>query len=186
MNLSKLFAIWLMTCAFFATNTFGQAEAASINNYNSRVNDDIAAGRLYVHRITLNSSDAAGKVWGSFSKYQETANCYFEMQENGPVLKKVIVFSEIAGRQSYSDYLYDAQGNPTLCMFHRNVTSTTELPHRCHYMGRKLLFIAHGDVSRSEADLTTEDQQEGLDLLEKASNYKKVFEALAKVQMPPR
>lgn len=193
------FAFWLMNGLLFCTTTFAQdtpekqREAAdnqmgAIRKHNEIVNEGIAGNKLYTHRLTLNSADAGAKTWGSLSRYQENVNFYFELRDGFPVLKKVIILSEVASRQAYTDFLYDEQGNANLCMYQYDVTNSTEAASRYYYYNKRLIHVAKGPIEGThylyETDFGTQDVQSGIEMIARADSFKKIFEGLVRVQAP--
>ena len=179
MSVKKLFAAFFLFLTF-SMATFAQ-QVESIARYNNKVNDDITSDKLFTHRLTLNSDS---KIWGSLSKYQENADYYFEMRDGIAILKKIIVTTAVASRMSYTDLLFDEQGNLSFAMYQRDMTSTSEKPNRYYYFNKRLILISKGDTSYEEKDFTTEDVQGGIDVSQKADNFRKIFEAAARIQMP--
>ncbi|MCC7222339.1 MAG: hypothetical protein IT273_01335 [Chitinophagales bacterium] len=163
-------------------------QMTGIRNFNGTVNEAISANKLYTHRLTLNSADAGAKIWGGLSKYQENINFYFDLREGLPVLKKVIVLSEIASRQAYTDFLYDEQGNTSLCMYQYNVANATDAASRYYYYNKRLIHVAKGTIENTqylyETDFGTQDVQSGIEMIARAESFKKIFDSLVRVQAP--
>lgn len=186
------FAFWLMSSLLIAQNSFAQQEVdkqlQSIGAYNSSVNENVSSGKLYVHRVTLNSADSGAKIWGGLSKYQEHANFYFELRDGLPILKKVIILSEITSRQAYTDFLYDEQGLAVLAMYQYDVTKTNDVASRYYYNNKRLIQVSRGTVADTkylyEADFGTQDVQSGIEMLARAESFKKIFDSLVRVQAP--
>lgn len=179
MSVKKLFTAFFFFLALSA-GVFAQ-QVESIARYNSKVNEDITNSKLFVHRVTLNSDS---KIWGGLSKYQENADYYFEMRDGIAILKKIIITSSIANRTSYTDMLFDEQGNLAFGMYQRDIMATNEKPSRYYYFNKRLILVSRGDESFEEKDFTTEDVQGGIDMSQKADNFRKVFDAMARVQLP--
>jgi len=190
--LKRSFLLCLLCGIFTVSNLVAQdappgnsgTQISSIGKYNETVNEAIARGDLFVHRVTLNSSLGI-KIWGNLSKYEETLNCYFEIRDGLVILKKVIIDGQIADRRTYADYLFDEQGNLTLAMISNNVLDTNAKPSRHYYLGKQLIGLTQDDITYEAADFTTEMVNEGIEILNKGVNYKKMFDALIRVQLNP-
>lgn len=169
------------------------AMLSSVFKYNDNVNTEIAADRLYSHRLTINSESSKVKFWGKFSKYSENVTCYFELKEGIVSLKKIIVLSDIADRQSYTDLLYDSNGNPSLVFYTNNLKNPGAANERYVFSGKKLIYYSTtkntdlGAVTDSydETNFETKQINDSLEMLIKAENFKKLFEAIIQVQIPP-
>ncbi len=193
---SKTTIIFLLFVAFMSVPAFAQDDAmlSSIFKYNDVVNGDIAADKLYSHRIRLNSESAKVRFWGRMNKYSENVTCYFELKEGVISLKKIIILADITDRQSYTDLLYDANGNPSLVFYTNNLKNPGASNDRYVYSGKKLIYFSTtkntdlGAVTDSydETNFETKQINDALTMLEKAENYKKAFEALVKVQLAPQ
>ncbi|HRK27033.1 MAG TPA: hypothetical protein PK239_07050 [Chitinophagales bacterium] len=181
---------------FFATALSAQdsdAMVSSITTFNNTVNADIASEKLFSHRITLNTESSKVKFWGKMNKYTENATCYFELKDGGIVLRKVIILADITDRQSYTDILFDAEGNPSMFFYTNNTKNPNAQNERYYYGARKLIFFSasrntiDGAVSDTydETNFETKHINDGLSNYAKAENYKKLFDALVKVQMSP-
>ncbi len=192
----KTTIIFLLFAVFMSVPAFAQDDAmlSSIFKYNDVVNGDIAADKLYSHRITLNSESAKVRFWGRMNKYSENVTCYFELKEGVISLKKIIILADITDRQSYTDLLYDANGNPSLVFYTNNLKNPGASNDRYVYSGKKLIYFSTtkntdlGAVTDSydETNFETKQINDALTMLEKAENYKKAFEALVKVQLAPQ
>ncbi len=192
----KTTIIFLLFAVFMSVPAFAQDDAmlSSIFKYNDVVNGDIAADKLYSHRITLNSESAKVRFWGRMNKYSENVTCYFELKEGVISLKKVIILADITDRQSYTDLLYDANGNPSLVFYTNNLKNPGASNDRYVYSGKKLIYFSTtkntdlGAVTDSydETNFETKQINDALTMLEKAENYKKAFDALLKVQLAPQ
>jgi hypothetical protein len=188
-----IFTVCLISSLFVAHSALAQdvdKQLQSIGAYNSNVNENLSTGKLYVHRLTLNSpnSDAHSKIWGGLSKYQENANFYFELRDGLPILKKVIIVSEITNRQAYTDFLYDEQGVAMLCMYQHDIAKTTESASRYYYNNKRLIQVSRGTLEDTkylkEAEFVTQDVQSGIEMLARAESFKKIFDAIVRVQAP--
>ena len=192
----KTAILFLLFALFGSVPAFAQDDAmlSSIFKYNDVVNGDIAADKLYSHRITLNSESAKVRFWGRMNKYSENVTCYFELKEGVISLKKIIILADITDRQSYTDLLYDANGNPSLVFYTNNLKNPGASNDRYVYSGKKLIYFSTtkntdlGAVTDSydETNFETKQINDALTMLEKAENYKKAFDALVKVQMAPQ
>jgi len=192
----KTTIIFLLFAVFMSVPAFAQDDAmlSSIFKYNDVVNGDIAADKLYSHRITLNSESAKVRFWGRMNKYSENVTCYFELKEGVISLKKVIILADITDRQSYTDLLYDANGNPSLVFYTNNLKNPGASNDRYVYSGKKLIYFSTtkntdlGAVTDSydETNFETKQINDALTMLEKAENYKKAFDVLLKVQLAPQ
>jgi hypothetical protein len=192
----KTTIIFLLFAVFMSVPAFAQDDAmlSSIFKYNDVVNGDIAADKLYSHRITLNSESAKVRFWGRMNKYSENVTCYFELKEGVISLKKIIILADITDRQSYTDLLYDANGNPSLVFYTNNLKNPGASNDRYVYSGKKLIYFSTtkntdlGAVTDSydETNFETKQINDALTMLEKAENYKKAFDALVKVQLAPQ
>lgn len=155
------------------------------DEFNVKVNADISDGTLYQHRVTLNSSGGQAKVWGQLSKYEDNITCYFDIINDEIVLRKVIVFTNIASRRSYADYLFDSKGDPVMCMYHHDTNSPTVKPSRYFYAGKKALSVEEGDLVVYANEFSTENLSTSTKMLQKAIYYANLFDAMIKVQVEP-
>ncbi len=156
------------------------AQVESINRLNNKVNERLAKGELYNHRINLNSSQG---VWPGLSSYTETVNYYFTIDGPKVSLKKVIVLSKIADRQSYTDFLFDAKGNVSYCLYNHDVTKPQIPKESYHFLQRKMISATRNDETRGASEFVTEDVESGAAVLEQADAYKKVFMSLVGIQL---
>ncbi|OWY22194.1 hypothetical protein C7N43_22370 [Sphingobacteriales bacterium UPWRP_1] len=192
--LKKVSFFCLLAVFAYSANAVAQsndAMIASIAKYNDNVNADIAAEKLFSHRVTLNTESSKTRLWGKISKYQENLTCYFEVRDGLTILKKIIILSDIADRQSYTDMLFDESGNPALVFYTNNLKNASSANDRYMYSNRKLIYFSTtkntelGAVTDSydESNFETKQINDGLEMMTKAENYKKMFDAIAKVQM---
>lgn len=194
--IKKATFVYLLAVLSFTVFAFAQdndAMIASISKYNDNVNADIAAEKLYSHRITLNTESTKTRFWGKLSKYQENITCYFELRDGLSILKKVIILSDIADRQSYTDMLFDEAGNPTLVFYTNNLKNASGSNDRFMFANRKLIYysttkntpLGAETDSYDESNFETKHINDGLEMMTKAENYKKMFDAMARIQIAP-
>ncbi|MBK9458935.1 MAG: hypothetical protein KA783_00015 [Chitinophagales bacterium] len=185
MNFRFLFftflAILSVSVSVQAQETVDQ-QLQMITTQNNTVNTAIGEGKYYLHRLTINANSE--KVWGNISKYQENVNFYFDMRNGLAILRKVIVSADITNRQSYNDYLFDESGNLWLAYANNDIT-IPDKGARYYFFNKQLINTYYNEKSVEPKDFSTEDQQRGVEMLEKANAYKKSFDALVRLQVNP-
>ncbi|MGB0839517.1 MAG: hypothetical protein ACPGXL_05225 [Chitinophagales bacterium] len=177
--LRNVFFVSLMLICGIA---FGQAAAqvGSINKYNESINEAIGQGKLYRHQVVLNHSGfGKGKIWGNLSKYQETLDYYFEVLDGNVILRKLIIVSDVAARKSYSDLLFNTNGELALAYDDYDMMSTGDNPKRYHFIEKRLVQIEKEGFATDQTN--DEDAVEAVEVLNRAANYKKVFDNLANI-----
>ena len=183
--IKKMLSFSFVFMLFCTTLVAQDAQMTSITNYNNNVNEMIADDKLHCHRLTLNSNTGTNKIWGNVSKYEENVNCYFEIRDGLVILKKIVVSSNIASRSAYADYLYDESGNPAFCLDFHDVTSGTP-PSRYFYLDKQLIALTQNDMTVTKESFSTDNLNDGIEMMRKSLKYKDVFDALVRVQMPTR
>lgn len=185
MNLKFLFIILF---SLIATSFGVQAQETvdqqlqMITTQNNNVNTAIGEGKYYLHRLTINAN--SDKVWGNISKYQENVNFYFDMRSGIAILRKVIVSADVTNRQSYNDYLFDESGNLWLSYSNYDIAKP-EKGSRNYYFNKQLISAYYDEKSIDAKEFSTEDQQRGVEMMEKATAYKKAFDGLVRLQINP-
>ena len=181
--IKKIIPIFLLLGGIFASDLQAQsvdAQISSISKLNDKVNDAITKREVYSHRVTLNSFS---QIWPGLSKYKETFDCYFTVSGNEITLKKIIVLSEIANRQTYSDYLFDADGNAVMVLIDQNAVEPTSDKGRYYFMDRKMIHMNVNGEGVYAEDFSTEDMQVGVDVFNKAIIYRNMFDSMVASQM---
>lgn len=178
----------LLSCiiiAFITTgNVYAQdAQIVSISNLNTAVHTAIEENRLFVHRVSLNSTTGQDKIWPGFGKYKDNLTFYFDMENGRAILKKVIVTSDIIDRKAYADYMYDASGNLAMCFEVEDFLRPTADRSRYYFFNNKMLQLTVNEDTKDAASFTTDDVTTGVNTLEKGRAYKQLFDALVGVHL---
>lgn len=162
----------------------GSAQIKSIMDLNNKINTGIAKDDFFVHRLNLNSF---GKLWPGLSKYDENINCYFELdKDKNIILRKIVVISSIASRQSYADYVFDKGGSVTYCLYNHD-TKIADSPKATYFFLKKQpVAISFGEETIMAEEFTNDDAQAAVEIMQSAFAYKAMFDAVAGVQLAPR
>ncbi len=178
-----MFRNFLLLClliGFSAASVMAQeVDTKTLDNRNTKVNEDIGKGLYHQHSLTLNT---LGKPFPPYKEYRETIYFYFVLDEGTSKLAKVIVTGNFAGRMEYADFLYDSSGD--LVIFdHNDDTRRADADKTKAYFLKKKLQKLFRQGEEIPADMfITEDLQVGIDAINQAKLYKRLFDTMVQTQ----
>ncbi len=173
-----------LLCCFLSFTMMGLVNAQeldlqSVNERNTKVNEDIGKGLYHTHSVTLNVLD---QPFPPYKNYKETIYFYFAYKDQSSTLAKVIVTKSVAGRTSYTDYLFDREGNLTVYDSNADVARADADKVKCYFLKKKMKKIFRNGEEIPEDMFITEDLQEGVDALNASSGYYRLFDSMIKTQ----
>lgn len=176
----KLKHLALLLWLTIGTTLFAAAQATSYDFYkalNESVNKQIAASELRQHRLVVNTD---GQNFGSYRNYTENISFYFDMNNNVPTLKKIIVLTDVMNRKEYADYLFH-NGELGVYDYNYDLNNAESSKIRAVFGDRKLKQLIAKDQQVNEDRFTEEHVRVGIDVLTKAIRYKAIFDAIVNI-----
>ncbi len=178
-----MFRNFLLLCLLIGISTASvmaqEVDTKTLDNRNTKVNEDIGKGLYHQHSITLNT---LGKPFPPYKEYRETVYFYFVLNKGVSKLAKVIVTGNIAGRMEYADYLYDSAGDLVIYDYNDDTRRADSDKTKAYFLKKKLKKLFRQGEEIPADMFITDDLEVGIDALNKASIYKRLFDNMVKVQ----
>ena len=162
----------------------GEKEAAKraeflikLHNYNAQVNTDVALKKLYHHHIDVNETlkDLGG------GKVTQNIDFYFERKVNGFMLKKVLILTNLGSTQSYEDILFDNTGEVSYYSLNADINNKKSKKTGYYFTTKTLLYYSEDGLVLAKNEYGTDIFQNGVDVLNKAEDYKLLMQTLTRV-----
>lgn len=163
----------------------GEEEAArrakfltKLHNDNAQINTNIALKKLYHHHIDVNETL---KDLGDAGKITQNIDFYFELKGPNFVLKKVLILTNRGSQQSYEDLLFDNTGEVLYYAFNEDINNPESKKRGYYFTTKTLLYYSEDGLVLAKDEYGTEIFQKGVEVLNKAEDYKLLMQTLTRV-----
>lgn len=162
----------------------GEEEAAAratyltgLHNYNAKVNREIALSKVYQHHLDINRTN---KKLGT-SVTTQGIDIFFGLTGDAISVKKILVLSTNNGQTSSLEYLFDGTGDITYYAFRDNIMNPKSKTKSFYFTNKQMVYYAENGLVKSKADYGAELFNEGVEVINRALEYKSMLMALARI-----
>ena len=148
--------------------------------YADDVSEGITDGAYFQNNLRINTNK---KNWADLTNYSEDVNYYYEMNEAGIMLRKILVTVTEGNKKAFKNYIFNDKGEVMLC-YVDYVVNDEKLPQQStFFINQELLAFSNSEEMVLGEDLTDDMVSVASAMYLDAIKYRKFFQGMMIIQL---